>query len=145
MTKAEFAEQFKRLRVAGYRLPVFDGVTVKDVTDEWYSTFALCSVHEFSHAIDKLKQEKTDTFWPAAGELWVHIFQYRKERRIRRQSSEIEGAWAMSDEDAKDFLAMLRATKEKILNRMAMPRVEPQVEPDHVLLEQEDLDRASEG
>lgn len=141
MTKTEFADQFKRLRVAGYRLPVFDGVNVKDVTDEWYGTFQSCSVGEFAHAIDKLKQTKTDTFWPSSGELWTHIFQYRKERRIRNQANEIEGAWSMSEADAQEFLAMLRATRDKILGRMTMPHAEPQVEPDHVLLEQEERER----
>lgn len=145
MTKAEFAEQFKRLRVAGYRLPVFDGVTVKDVTDEWYGTFGSCSVQELAHAIDQLKRTKTDTFWPASGELWAHIYQYRKERRIRRQSENVEGEWHMSETDAQEFLSMLRATRDKIIGRMAMPKAAVQVDPDHVLLEQEQLDRAEES
>lgn len=141
MTKTEFREQFKRLRVAGYRLPLFDGVTVDNVLDEWYATFAKCSVNEFSHAIDKLKQTKTDTFWPASGELWTHIFQYRKECRIRNQAAYVEGSWSMSQEDAHEFLEMLRECKKRILSKMTMPHAEAQVEPDHVLLEQEELDR----
>lgn len=141
MTKTEFRGQFKRLRVAGYRLPVFDGVTIEDVLDEWYATFQGCSATEFSHAIDKLKQTKPDTFWPASGELWTHIFQYRKERKIRNQANHVEGQWAMSDEDAQEFLVMLRECKNKIIEKMAMPHAEAQVEPDHVLREQEELDR----
>lgn len=31
-----------------------------------------------SAAVDKLKQTKTDTFWPATGELWCLIREYRK-------------------------------------------------------------------
>lgn len=141
MTKTQFREQFKRLRVAGYRLPVFDGATIDDVLDEWYATFQSCSDAELGHAIDKLKQTKTDTFWPASGELWTHIFQYRKERKIRSQANHVEGEWSMSTEDAQEFLAMLRDCKAKILAKMSMPHAEPQVEPDHVLLEQEEQDR----
>lgn len=140
MTKTEFREQFKRLRVAGYRLPVFDGVTIEDVLDEWYATFQSCSAQEFSHAIDKLKQTKTDTFWPASGELWTHVFQYRKERRIRSQANAVEGQWQMSDADAQEFLSVLRAAKDKILGKMTMPQAEAQVEPDHVLLDHEQRD-----
>lgn len=141
MTKGEFGEQFKRLRIAGYRLPVFDGVKVTDVVDEWYGTFGSCSVQEFAHAIDKLKQTKTDTFWPASGEIWTHIFQYRKERRIRSQANEVGHEWSMSDADAQDFLAMLRECKAKVLAKMTMPHAEPQAEPDHVLIEQEERER----
>lgn len=130
MTKAEFAEQFKRLRVAGYRLPIFDGVTVKDVTDEWYATFGSCSVTELSHAIDRLKQTKTDTFWPASGELWEHIFQYRKERRIRSEINQSGPSWEMSEAEAQEFLRVFRAAKEKILRKMSMADAQSQVEPE---------------
>jgi hypothetical protein len=138
MTKAEFGEQFKRLRIAGYRLPVFDGVKVGEVVDEWYGTFGSCSVAEFSHAIEKLKQTKTDTWWPATGELWTHIFQYRKERKIRSQANDGGHSWSMSDEDVNEFLAVFRECKQRVLAKMTMPHAEPQVEPDHVLLEQEE-------
>lgn len=141
MTKTEFSEQFKRLRIAGYRLPVFDGVKVTDVVDEWYDTFKGCSALEFSDAIDRLKQVKTDTFWPATGELWFHVKEHRKARAIRRQTEDHGSAWAMSDEDSKEFLSVLRAARDKILGRMTMPHAEPQVEPDHVLREQEDRER----
>ena len=141
MTKGEFGKQFQRLRVAGYRLPVFEGVTVKDVVDEWYGTFGSCSVEEFSHAIDKLKQTKTDTFWPATGELWTHIFFIRKERRIRRQAEEPGHEWSMSDADRDAFLTMLRETMRKIAAKHTMPHAEPQVEPQHV---QDARDRADE-
>lgn len=132
MTKGEFGEQFKRLRIAGYRLPVFDGVKITEVIDEWYQTFQGCTASEFAEAVDRLKQAKTDTWWPATGELWTHIFEARKERRIRRQTHETGGTWQMSDEDSQEFLALLRAAKDKILGRMAMPNVEPQVEPPHI-------------
>lgn len=142
MTKAEFSEQFKRLRVAGYRLPVFDGVKITDVIDEWYQSFQGCSVAEFSAAVDKLKQTKTDTFWPATGELWFLIKEYRKSNAIRRSAREVGGEWGMSDADAQEFLTMLRGTMRKIAKKHTMPHAVAQVEPDHVLLEQEELDRA---
>lgn len=145
MTKAEFGEQFKRLRVAGYRLPVFDGVKVNDVIEEWYATFAACSREEFADAVDRLKQTKTDTFWPATGELWFHIKEGRKARAIRRSANEHGGAWSMSEEDSEAFLALLRATKDKILGRMVMPAAAVQAEPDHVVLEREARERAVEG
>src|SRR3990167_1077123 len=141
MTKTEFREQFKRLRVAGYRLPVFEGVTIEDVLTEWFRTFSSCSVEEFSQAIDKLKQTKTDTFWPATGELWTHIFFIRKERRIRRQAADTGYDWSMSDADRDAFLTMLRETMRKIAAKHTMPHAEPQVEPQHV---QDALDRADE-
>jgi hypothetical protein len=136
MTKIEFRNQFKRLRVAGYRLPVFDGVKVDDVLDEWFGTFGGCTVQEFSQAIDRLKEAKTDTFWPSTGELWTQVHRVRKERRIRRQTDDHGKEWAMSDEDANEFLEVLRQCKDKILGRMAMPHAEPQVEPQHVIDEQ---------
>lgn len=145
MNKTEFREQFKRLRVAGYRLPTFDGVTVDDVMDEWFRTFQDVPRYEFEEAIDRLKKDKTDTFWPATGELWAHIFEIRKARRIRHQASDHGGAWAMSDDDTQNFLGVLRAARDKILGRMTMPRAVAQVEPDHVLREQDDQDRAAEG
>lgn len=141
MTKTEFKTQFKRFRMAGYRLPVFDGVTVDNIMDEWYDTFEHCTVQEFGAAIDRLKQVKTDTFWPATGEIWFYIFEYRKRNAIRRQSEGHGGDWSMSDADAQEFLAMLRATRDKILGKMTMPHAEAQVAPDHVLLEQEDRER----
>lgn len=127
MTKTEFQEQFKRLRVAGYRLPVFDGVTIADVIAEWYQTFGGCTKAEFAEAIDRLKKAKTDTFWPATGELWFHIKEYRKGQAIRRSAAAVEGEWAMSDEDRDQFLAMLRQTRDKILRKM--PHAEAQTEP----------------
>jgi len=132
MTKTEFKEQFKRLRLAGYRLPVFDGVTVDGVMDEWFTTFSDCKAQEFSDAIDRLKQSKTDTFWPATGEIWSHILELRKAQRIRRQANEQGSGWRMSDGDAQEFLTMLRETRDKILARKQMPKAEPQVRPDHV-------------
>lgn len=138
MTKTEFGKQFQRLRVAGYRLPVFDGVKVTDVIDEWYATFGGCTEAEFAEAIDRLKKAKTDTFWPATGELWAQVFEIRKARKIRAQSVVTEGHWAMSNEDANDFLSMLRECKQRILAKMTMPHAEPQVEPDHVLREREE-------
>lgn len=141
MTKAEFGEQFKRLRVAGYRLPVFDGVKVGEVIDEWYATFQSCTQVEFAEAIDRLKQQKTDTFWPATGELWFQVFEIRKARRVRRQTDDHDGAWQMSDADAKAFLEVLRATRDRILGRMTMPQAEPQTPPDHVLLNEEERER----
>jgi hypothetical protein len=141
MTKAEFKEQFKRLRIAGYRLPLMDGVTVDDVLAEWYGTFGECSREEFSEAIDRLKREKTDTFWPAAGELWAHVYEVRKARRIRMQSRRDEtGVWAMSDADTQEFLSLLREARDKILRKM--PHAEPQTAPQHV---QDEMDRAEEA
>jgi hypothetical protein len=132
MTKAEFGKQFQRLRVAGYRLPVFDGVNIADVISEWYGTFGGCTEQEFAQAVDRLKQVKTDTFWPATGELWFYIKEVRKAHAIRRSASDHGGEWAMSEADADVFLAMLRATKDKILTKMAMPAAVPQVEPQAV-------------
>lgn len=146
MTKTEFKGAFKRLRLAGYRLPVFDGVTVEDVMDEWYQTFQACGVDEFVQAIDRVKQVKRDTFWPATGEVWAQVFEVRKARRIRLQAQETGGYWQMSDENAQEFLAMLREAKRRIMAKMAMPEGEPVQElPDHVLLEHEELDRAGEA
>lgn len=129
MTKTEFKAEFKRLRVAGYRLPLMDGVTVDDVMDEWYATFAACRVEEFAWAINRLKETKTDTFWPATGELWFAIKEYRKANAIRRSASDHAGAWSMSDADVQDFLTVFRAAKAKILSKMTMPDAEPQTEP----------------
>lgn len=144
MTKAEFAAQFKRLRVAGYRLPVFDGVTVKDVTDEWYGTFANCSAEEFAQAIDRLKQRKTDTFWPATGELWAHIFEIRKARRIRAQVGESH-EWPETPATVRQELAgMFRGFAQQLAAKMTIPEAPVQVAPDHVLLEQEERDRDAE-
>jgi hypothetical protein len=138
MTKAEFGEQFKRLRVAGYRLPVFDGVKVTEVIDEWYDTFRSCTPKEFAAAVDRLKETKTDTFWPATGEIWSHIKEHRKLHALRRQANEHGTEWAMSDEDAQEFLAAFRAAKDKILGKMTMPNSEAHVEPDHVQREREE-------
>jgi len=130
MTKTEFKEQFKRLRVAGYRLPVSDGVTVDDVMDEWFKTFQGCTSRELSEAIDRLKKEKTDTFWPATGQLWFHIKDVRKGDAIRRQASEHTGEWAMSEEDTQEFLSILRAARDRIVRKM--PNAEAQVRPQHI-------------
>jgi hypothetical protein len=141
MTKAEFSEQFKRLRVAGYRLPVFlPGESVKDLTDEWFKTFGGCTLDEFSFAVDELKKIKTDTFWPAPGELWAQIEERRKMRRLRAQAVVSEGRWAMSDEDTREFLSLLREARDKILRKM--PHAEPQTAPQHV---QDEMDRAEEA
>jgi len=140
MTKTEFKDQFKRLRVAGYRLPISEGVTVDDVMTEWFQTFQGCTVREFSTAIDNLKRVKQDTFWPATGELWSQIKEIRKGNRIRRQTEDTAGSWSMSDEDAQEFLALLRATKDKIIGRMAMPHAEPQTRP-QALIDAEELAR----
>lgn len=141
MTKAEFTAQFKRLRIAGYRLPVFDGVTVKDVVDEWYATFGSCSVSEFSHAINCLKQTKTDTFWPASGELWTHIRQYRKERRIRAEANAPSVEDGLSAEQRQAFLESFREFRDSLMAKMSMPHAEAQVEPDEVLRDQEERER----
>lgn len=141
MTKTEFQEQFKRLRVAGYRLPVFDGITIADVIAEWYGTFGTCSKEEFSAAIDKLKQVKTDTFWPATGELWALVYEVRKAHRIRLQSQQDDtGSWSMSDEDAQEFLTVLRECKQRVISRMTMPHAEPQTPPQAVL-DAEEIER----
>lgn len=136
MTKAEFRDQFKRLRVAGYRLPVGDGVTVDDVMTGMYADFGACSCDEFSRAIDLLKQAKTDTFWPAPGDIWKHIKTVRKANAIRKSAREVDGEWQMSDADAAEFLSLLRETKRKILSKMAMAHAEPQKAPQAVLDEQ---------
>ena len=127
------------LTMCGYRLPVFDGVTIEHVMDEWYQTFHDVPAYEFSAAVDALKKVKTDTFWPATGELWAQVFEIRKARRVRASARVTEGDWGMKDEDTDTFLAMLRETKDKILGKMAMPKGAPvQEPPDHVLLERED-------
>lgn len=142
MTKTEFREQFKRLRLAGYRLPVFDGVTIEDVMTEWFDTFHGCTAEEFSEAIARLKQQKTDTWWPATGEIWSHIFEVRKARRIRRQSEDVGGVWQMSEADTQAFLGVLRAARDKILGKMTMPKgvaqEEPQAVQDERALREED-------
>lgn len=127
MTKAEFKDQFKRLRVAGYRLPVSDGVTVDDVMDEWFKTFQGCSVRELATSIDRLKLEKTDTFWPSTGQLWFHIKDVRKGDAIRRQANDHTGEWAMSDADTREFLAVLRAARDRIVK--GMPQADAQTRP----------------
>jgi len=131
MTKSEFSAQFKRLLAAGYRLPAFDGITIKDVIDEWFGTFGPCSVGEFSQTVDRLKQRKTDTFWPATGEIWQLILEVRKDRYIRKQSQDPGPVWGMSDADTREFLSELRACQKRIIAKQAMPHAEPQVKPDH--------------
>lgn len=145
MTKTEFQKEFKRLRVSGYRLPVWEGVTVEDVLNEWYATFGACSVDEFSSAIDTLKQVKTDTFWPATGEIWTHVLRYRKERRIRlqAQSGTHIGGKELSDSQRKEMAGMFRDFAQKLGARMTMPQAEAQTVPDHVQLEYEEQDKAS--
>lgn len=145
MNKTEFKEQFKRLRVAGYRLPVWDDVKVDEVMAEWYATFGNCSVEEFSSAIDTLKQVKTDTFWPATGEIWTHVLRYRKERRIRLQAQS-GGEYhypELSSSQRKEMAGMFREFAQKLGQRMTMPKVESadQVEPDHVIRQHEEDDR----
>ena len=139
MTKTEFSDQFKRLRVSGYRLPVFDGITVKDVTEEWFRTFGQCSAEEFSQAIDRLKQTKTDTFWPATGEIWQHVFEVRKARRIRQQMAMPEAGAETPAQVRQELAGMFRDFASKLSQRMSMPKanVPEQVEPDDVLLERE--------
>lgn len=147
MTKTEFGKQFQRLRVAGYRLPVFDGVTIADVITEWYGTFGNCSEAEFSEAIDRLKQSKTDTFWPATGELWAHVYELRKARRIRLQAAQPDYQDGRSPVQRQELAEMFRGFAKTLSQRMAM-KAEPsdaQVEPDHVLIDQEDQDRAAKG
>lgn len=145
MTKAEFSEQFKRLRVAGYRLPVFDGITIADVITEWYGTFGNCSVAEFSEAIDRLKQSKTDTFWPATGELWAEVYEIRKARRIRLQAVQPDYADTIPNERRQELAGMFRDFAKTLAGRMAMKGhpSDVQAEPEHVAIDEED--RKSEG
>lgn len=143
MTKTEFAEQFKRLRVAGYRLPAFlPGESVKDLTDEWFKTFGACAREEFAHAIDELKKAKTDTFWPAPGELWFHIFELRKARKIRASLEMPEYGDTTPQQVRQELAGMFRAFATQLSQRMAMPKVSEAVgqqeAPDHVLREQEE-------
>jgi hypothetical protein len=131
MTKGEFGTEFQRLRIAGYRLPVFDGITIKDVIDEWYSTFASCSVEDFSAAIDKLKQTKTDTWWPATGEIWALVFEVRHARAIRSQHDSSMTEWPEIPVDVREQLAAkFRDFAASLGRRMAMPDAEPQVKPE---------------
>jgi hypothetical protein len=134
MTKTEFKAQFKRLRTAGYRLPVWDGITVDDVLAEWFDTFGSCSLAEFSAAIDKLKQVKTDTFWPATGEIWTHVFEYRKERRIRLQveSGMHYTGVDLTPEQRQEMASMFREFTKGLSQRMAMPKAEPQTVPQEI-------------
>lgn len=149
MTKAEFGEQFKRLRVAGYRLPVFDGVKVNDVIEEWYGTFGSCSHEEFSQAIDRLKQQKTDTWWPATGELWQHIFEVRKARKIRQSMTTPEYGSETPQQVRQELAGMFRQFAQTLSQKMAMPKVSEsigqQAAADHALREDEDLKRGAEG
>lgn len=147
MTKTEFRTQFKRLRTAGYRLPVWDGITVDDVLTEWFDTFGTCSEPEFSAAIDKLKQVKTDTFWPATGELWTHIFAYRKERRIRLQAqsgTHYDGA-ELTPSQRAEMAGMFREFAKTLGQRMAMKAApsDTQETPDHVMREQEEREETA--
>jgi hypothetical protein len=145
MTKTEFQSQFKRLRVAGYRLPVFDGITIADVIEEWYGTFGNCSVDEFSKAIDLLKQKKTDTFWPATGELWAQVYEIRKARRIRLQAEQPSDPDTLPQAKRDELAGMFRDFAKTLAQRMAMKSAPSDVQevPDHVALEQED--QTSEG
>ena len=147
MTKAEFQTQFKRLRVAGYRLPVFTDITITDVITEWYGTFGNCSLEEFSEAIDKLKQSKTDTFWPATGEIWAHVFEIRKARRIRLQAMQPDPEDAIPQTTRQELAGMFREFAKTLSQRMAMKGVPGDVQevPDHELLAEEDRKRAAEG
>lgn len=141
MTKTDFGKQFQRLRVAGYRLPVFDGVKVTEVIDEWYATFGGCSLEEFSAAIDRLKQQKTDTWWPATGEIWSHIFEIRKARRIRNSVNESH-EWPETGPNLRQQLAAdFREFARKLSQQMTMPHAEPQVPPQHVTEDEEERAR----
>lgn len=150
MTKTEFQEQFKRLRVAGYRLPVFDGITIADVIAEWYGTFGSCSKEEFSEAIDRLKKDKTDTFWPATGELWAHVYEFRKARRIRLQAQSPDyDDRPLTPEQSQEFVSMFRQFQKQLVKKMAMPHAEPQQAPqaaiDAELIAEEDREHAAKG
>lgn len=137
MTKTEFREQFKRLRLAGYRLPLFDGVTIEDVMSEWYDTFSNCTAEEFSQAIDRLKQQKTDTWWPATGEIWAQVFEVRKARKVRA-SMDDHGEFPETPAEVRAQLAAgFREFAAQLSQRMRMPQVEPQAEPEHVIEERE--------
>lgn len=131
MTKTEFGKQFQRLRVAGYRLPVFDGVTVADVVAEWFDTFKGCTVEEFSEAIDRLKQHKTDTWWPATGEIWALVFDVRKARALRNQCDSSTAEWPAVGPDIRQQLAAeFRDFAHRLSQKMTMPNAAPQVTPD---------------
>jgi hypothetical protein len=133
MTKTEFSEQFKRLRVAGYRLPVFQpGESVKDLTDEWFGTFGACTKDEFAYAIDELKKAKTDTWWPAPGELWAHVFEYRKGRRLRMQTDVADDRDALTQAQRNELAAHFRDFARRLSAKMTMPRAVAQVEPQEI-------------
>lgn len=133
MTKTEFGNQFKRLRASGYHLVLPDGITLPEVVDEWYRTFGACSVAELAHAIDCLKRTKLDTFWPAPGELWAPIFQYRKERRIQAEARNGGGEDDPTAPDQRqEFQAAFQAFRDRLLAKMTMPEATVQVEPEHV-------------
>jgi hypothetical protein len=144
MTKTEFSEQFKRLRVAGYRLPVFQpGESVSDLTAEWYGTFGACTKDEFAYAIDELKKAKTDTWWPAPGELWAHVFEYRKGRRLRlQQQMPGDDGDGLTPAQRQELAAHFRDFARRLSAKMAMPKVSEglarQDVPDEVLQEIEE-------
>jgi hypothetical protein len=134
MTKAEFQEQFKRLRVAGYRLPAFQpGESVKDLMAEWFGTFGKCSKEEFAYAIDELKKAKEDTFWPAPGELWRFVFEHRKQRRIRLQSQMPDDGDGLTQAQRDELAAHFRDFAQRLSAKMAMPKVAAQEEPQAVI------------
>ncbi len=132
MTKAEFREQFKRLRVAGYRLPISDGVTVDDVLAEWFQTFGGCTVREFAEAIDRLKKSKADTFWPAPGELWAHVFEIRKAHRIRLQTANPDFGQDISPDVRSEMAAAFREFAAHLSQKMAMRHAPAQTRPQDV-------------
>lgn len=88
-------------------------------------------------AIDRLKQHKTDTWWPATGEIWAHIFEIRKARKVRA-SMDDHGEFPETPADVRAQLAAgFREFAQKLSQRMTMPHAGPQVEPEHVIEDRE--------
>lgn len=120
MTKAEFKTQFDRLRLAGYRLQLPEGAAIQAVLAEWYPTFAECYVEDLAVAIDRVKQTKTDTFWPAIGEVYQHILDVRKER-ARRNSERDYDYPEVPEAERQAGLAYLKEAMKAIQQKHRMP------------------------
>jgi hypothetical protein len=100
MTKLEFREQFKRLVIAGYRLP--SDIPEGEVMAEWYETFAKESADDLAVAITELKKAKADTFWPSIGQVYQGIADLKK---ARRRQAEMRYGLSEPTEEERDTAA----------------------------------------
>jgi len=88
MTKEEFRVQFKRLVIAGYRIP--PDMPEADVMAEWYDSLAGELAEDLAVSITGLKRSKSDTFWPSIGEVYDGIGQAKRLRGFEAGGNKCE-------------------------------------------------------